>query len=520
MPSKVGEVYARELQEVRSQAIALDEAIDRHNFLPDDFPKPQIRLLLRSLTGLVDGSLEGTKLPLEHAATRISEVRRRHFLHIEGNHSPEVDDSSPVLQRGDALDSHFSAVLTSIHTALAAYREQTRSEIESTNSDEYISILPAINAGKSDIESIETQISELNDLATFATESRWSKEDSISTTARSAADARNYLISTEAEISFGFIVNGWIKRLALTSADALKILSVSIEAVSVSGGVAYEFYKKYKSTLSRIRDVVIDEAQEWLSFIKSHVEAAERGIRRKYSDNETRRVGVVKDIGNRRIVVSHDNIPFAISRSEKNVPAAGETVEFVVEVENDIFFAKEIKQTFNYIIVNNNVHSTSSAAPIVMSELRGLILNSKNNSIMKDRLLALSFKHLGLPNKYWNILGFSTFDDFVKSNPEWYPYPNKGSPVVISLIKAEEKEVTSDIIKDWVYEYLRNEGVQDIRVVASRTIRYFKNINLTWVGGLSMEEFSEILTDDPRFRIRNNKIQARHPDEYAQLKLF
>ncbi|WP_297340113.1 hypothetical protein [Pseudophaeobacter sp.] len=143
MATIIDENLFLELSEVKVASQDLTLAVDQHNFLPEDFPNAQFLLLSKSLCGLNDGSLEGARLPLEHAAVRLSEIRRRFFLHSTGAvQEDEAEFYIPSLERGDALDLRFSSLLSAISTALDAYREQARNEYQSLNTQENIEILP------------------------------------------------------------------------------------------------------------------------------------------------------------------------------------------------------------------------------------------------------------------------------------------------------------------------------------------------------------------------------------------
>ncbi|MFF0946785.1 hypothetical protein ACFYE9_03660 [Rhizobium leguminosarum] len=334
MISKINDEFALELREVRATGSKLRESIDQHNFLPDDFPKEQINLLLVALHGLEDGSLEGARLPLEHANVRLSEIRRRYFVHRDQGLDGEDESPLPVLERGDSLDARFSQLLSAISTALDAYREQSRSEYESLNTDEYIDILPGIAPANIGIAEGLQQINQFAALAGHARETRWAESVPIQDVALSAADAGNSLASVRAEASSQFVIRGWIKKLARFSADALNVLGKTLDAVSVAGQIAHEFYLRYKATVSKIREVVIKEAQEWLSFLASKIKDAESVVRRYADDHERKNYGIVEAIGRNSSVINHQRLPFAITSSERFVPRPGTMVEFDIDTSH------------------------------------------------------------------------------------------------------------------------------------------------------------------------------------------
>lgn len=117
MKNRIDENLSSELSEVKTSAQELIKAVAQHNFLPEDFPTQQLELIAKSLCGLIEGSLEGARLPLEHAGVRVSEIRRRFFLHSTNGHNEEEREFEvPSLERGDALDAKFSSLLSSIST--------------------------------------------------------------------------------------------------------------------------------------------------------------------------------------------------------------------------------------------------------------------------------------------------------------------------------------------------------------------------------------------------------------------
>ncbi len=353
--SKIDDVLSAELHEVKISSEHFTAAVESHNYLPDEFPTHQIRMLTVSLGGLSEGSLEGARIPLEHANVRLSEMRRRFFSH-RGSDSEEEDAFDvPTLERGDALDSSLISLLSSISTALDAYREQARSELESTNTSDFLDIIPGINTESQENIGIESQIAAFDELQQQANEDRNSSNSAIELVAVSAADARNSLASAEAEASSSYVIRGWIRKLTRLSADSLMLLRKSIDGLSVAGGVAYTFYKKYKSSVSNIRDSVIKEAQDWLSFISEQLQRAESVLREESQSTEDVSFGIVRSIATQKFIVTADDIPFAISPMEKDLPKIGSIVQFEKEFSDEKILAKRIILSKSHLIINKEL---------------------------------------------------------------------------------------------------------------------------------------------------------------------
>src|SRR5687768_10767893 len=108
MLTKPAEALISELQEVSAASTHLEQAIQQHNFLPEDFPRENLQLICASLNGLHLGSLEGCRVPLEYASVRLSEIRRGQFSFSPLDNAErargDLESPPPLLTRGDALD--------------------------------------------------------------------------------------------------------------------------------------------------------------------------------------------------------------------------------------------------------------------------------------------------------------------------------------------------------------------------------------------------------------------------------
>ncbi len=115
---------ARELREVARDANALIAALTRElNFeLPRDFPKAQLLDICRSLAQLPDGTAEGCRAALDYARNRLPTIRREHILSEELDVPTRDAHAAPPVLRNSLIDERLSRLITSVTTALDAYR--------------------------------------------------------------------------------------------------------------------------------------------------------------------------------------------------------------------------------------------------------------------------------------------------------------------------------------------------------------------------------------------------------------
>ncbi|WP_425647764.1 hypothetical protein [Agrobacterium leguminum] len=507
MANQINPDFALELREVKSAALNLQEGMNRHNFLPEDFPKAQIELHLLALGGLLDGSLEGAKLPLEHASVRLAEIRRRHFVH----RSDVVDEENilyPTLERGGALDTRFTELLSAISTALDAFREQSRTQFDSLNEGDYLEILPRLQAqGKT----FPYELTQLGDLATAARDSPWSTRQPVENVAVSAADARNVLATTQAEASADFVIRGWAKKLARGSADALNVLSRSLTTISVVGGVGYEFYLRYKSTISKIRDLFISEAKEWLKFLSEKVDDAE-GVLRDYANGHQRgNYGMMDLIRGHRHVTTANYITFPVSKSQEKTPGKGIMVTFDLDNSATPPVAINIKQTSEFLLVEGELLTPEQAREPILKLIENYISERPKKMIpiryLDSRFTAKRNSKL-VPAKYWNVLGYDSIQDFINSCENLFAIPSRENLLYVSVEPKNFPKLSKKDVVDWTYKYLAEMGGRlSLGDLATASSRHFSDGMVPVRVQVGVDQFSSIFDGDLGLAIDSGHIE-------------
>lgn len=508
MANKIGSDFALELGEVKSAARELQEGIDQHNFLPEDFPKKQIELHLLALGGLLDGSLEGAKLPLEHASVRLAEIRRRHFGH-RSDVVDEVDALFPALERGDALDTRITKLLSAISTSLDAYREQSRTEFESLNTGEYLEVLPGLDARGADLTD---DLKQLDDLALAARSSHWITRPPVESVAVSATDARNVLATTQAEASAGFLIRGWAKKLARGSADALNVLSRTLKTISVVGGVGYEFYVRYKSTISKIRDLFISEAREWLKFLLEKVDHAEEILRDYANEHQRENYGMMDSIRGHRHVTTINFISFPVSQAEEKLPGKGTMVAFDLDNSASPAVATNIQQTSKYLLIEGQLLTPEQAREPVLRLIQNYISQRPNKMAPikhLDRRLTGKGNGQSLPAKYWRILGHENLSSFIASTDKLFGVPSQESPNYVALEPVQLEKISKDDVIDWSYQYIAGLGGRiSLGDLAHAASKHFSNGRVPVRLQVGTDQFSSIFDGDFRLIMADGYIET------------
>jgi len=141
-----------ELTELAVSAGELVEAIESSNYLPDEFPVDALLDMAHVLGGLVTGSPEGCRVPLEYGRARLPAIRREYVrLGSAGN------TDEPSIERGGRIDLSLAKVIAAVTTALDEYRS-----LASVSIDQEIDVGPtARNDNSKDISSAYAAASDL-----------------------------------------------------------------------------------------------------------------------------------------------------------------------------------------------------------------------------------------------------------------------------------------------------------------------------------------------------------------------
>ena len=90
-----------ELRAVAAAALALAGELEKANNLPEDFPRDQMKDLLKGLKALPQGTAEGCREPLEYTRLQLPKTRRAFFQTEEQSRLPRTDaENVPPLTRG------------------------------------------------------------------------------------------------------------------------------------------------------------------------------------------------------------------------------------------------------------------------------------------------------------------------------------------------------------------------------------------------------------------------------------
>ncbi|MYM54600.1 hypothetical protein [Thalassovita mangrovi] len=507
MTGKIGTDLLQELAEVQNAAISLEQAIEAHNFLPDDFPRSQVEYLIISLSGLPNGSLEGVRAPLEHASVRLSEVRRRFFYHSDPSEQEDEENAEPTLERGDSLDHRFVSLLSAISTALDAYREQARSDFETTNTHDYLEVLPQLGLNASTRPPIARQIELLGELSGDAMSSDVSDERHVNNLGRSAADARNLLASTKAEVESKFVIRGWLRTLSSKSADALKVLRISIDAIEVSGGVAAEFYKKFKGTISSVRDVAIEESREWLRFISRQLERAEKTLRETGEEKTEHSIGVIRAMSGQKLVVTEDDIPFAVHPQERVLPEIGRVVSFNVDMSDGKPLAREIKENLDYLVLNKKFIRVEEAYAPAIRIIESIVESSNLSAVPISHIERKTVRSGLLPSSFWKSMGYPNLGSFAVSGGNLFAYPDDEKPAYLGSKPFTIRSTSKELVKEWALDYLSEKGGKvKIGDLAQAAALYFSGGVLPVRHQLGGLKFSDIFLEDIRFAVGRGMI--------------
>jgi hypothetical protein len=499
---KIGTDLLQELAEVKDAAVSLEQAIEAHNFLPDDFPRSQIEYLIISLSGLPNGSLEGVRAPLEHASVRLSEVRRRFFYHSEPSEQEDEKNADPTLERGDSLDQRFVSLLSAISTALDAYREQARSDFETTNTHDYLEVLPQLRSDASTHPPIEQHIKLFGKLSDNALSSGVSDERYVYNLGRSAADARNLLASTKAEVESKFVIRGWLRTLSERSADALKVLRISITAIEVAGGVAAEFYNKFRGTISSVRDVAIEESREWLRFISQQLERAENALRKSGEDKAEHSIGVIRAMGGQKLVVTEDDIPFAVHPQERVLPEIGRVVSFNVDMSDGKPLAREIKENLDFLMLNKRFVKVEEAYAPAMRIIEGIVENSNLLAVPIPHIERKAVRSGLLPSSFWKSMGYPNLGSFAISGGNLFAYPDDETPAYLGSKPFDIRSISRELVREWALGYLSEQGGEvKIGDLAQAAAMHFSGGVLPVRHQLGGLKFSDIFLEDNRFEV-------------------
>lgn len=502
MTGKIGADLLQELVEVQNTAVSLEQAIKEHNFVPDDFPRSQVEYLIISLSGLQNGSLEGVRAPLEHASVRLSEVRRRFFYHADPSEQEDENNAEPTLQRGDSLDQRFVSLLSAISTALDAYREQARSDFETTNTHDYLEVLPQLRSDGSTHPPIERQIELFGELSGDAMSSGVSYDRYVNNLGRSAADARNLLASTKAEVESKIVIRGWLRTLSEGSADALKLLRISIDAIEVAGGVAAEFYKRFKGTISSVRNVAIEESREWLQFISRQLERAEKALRETGEEKAEHAIGVIRAMGGQKLVMTEDDIPFAVHPEERVLPEIGSVVSFHVDMSDGKPLARKIKANHDFLVLNKKIIRVEDAYIPALRVIEGIVKNSNLSVVPILHIERKAIRSGLLPSSFWKSIGYSSLGSFSVSGGNLFAYPDDEKPAYLSSKPFNIRSTSKELVKEWALDYLAERGGEvKMGDLAQAAALHFSGGVLPVRHQLGGLKFSEIFIDDIRFTV-------------------
>ncbi|WP_297340114.1 hypothetical protein [Pseudophaeobacter sp.] len=359
-----------------------------------------------------------------------------------------------------------------------------------------------------DTPNVHNGIRKIDELVGYADKAAEAQDKEIVDLRISAADSRNALTSASAEVSSRFIIRGWVRKLTASTAESLFVLRKSIDAISIAGGVAKEFYLKYRKTISNIRGVVIEEAQDWLAFTSSQLEKAEQKLRQDGGSPFERHVGIIRVMGGQKFIVTVEDLPYAIAGDELLLPVPGSVVEFDVGLDDGKPLARNVMQTSNFFILKGEVVKTEDALQPVRAQLEHIVASVDRNSVPLGWLNRKATRAGSLPTEFWKSFGYSSLGSFSSSCANIYTYPQSDDAEFVSAKPFMFRDATIESVKNWAVEFIRTaDRPVNTGLLATEASAYFSNgaipIRIQIEG---VEKFSDIFKDDERFLLASNEV--------------
>jgi hypothetical protein len=423
------QALSAELRAVSNAAKVLREAIQSHNYLPSSFPTDVLALECQALNSLQLGSLQTAQVVLEHAIVRLSDVRRNHFL-LSDDSSPsdngnrEDEETHPILERGDSLDREIAFLISAVSTALDGIRAQLQLDYTSSIADQYLDIVRGSDIHVSG-DAVLSNTEVFADVAKAANENDNPVSQDVDELGRSAMDARSSILATAAESASKVVIAGWLRRLTAHSATALSALRLSVKVVKSTGGVTYEFYKKWQETLGRIEGVIVEEAFGWLNEIEKRLGGAEERLRSLVTDRESQ-FGITRYLQGQLIVLDGDGTPYSVDSEIKIKPLGNSVVTFLKSSRSGIVVATQIRQVRNVFCVGGKfLHGQE--AKIEIERVAFNVLGNGYSAVSSKRFEKAMADQDIVPTFFWRTLGYNEFDHWAENLPGIHLYGDPSS---------------------------------------------------------------------------------------------
>ena len=232
----IGEL-ASELDEVARAASDLLEIFQRglNAPLPSSFPKNQLIDICFTLVSLPNGTAEGCRAVLEYARSRLPAIRQEHISIELDSHS----EQEQLLTRGAIVDQKLTFLISSVVTALNAYRRLANDEDENDDiTTESGLSLPAATVHNAVEKSNELDgvLGSANDVVRNTLHGNSENTDALQ---RQIEDARGVNRVGSAELRMPKVIPSWLRRpisalkkypdLIRSTASGIRISAYAIE---------------------------------------------------------------------------------------------------------------------------------------------------------------------------------------------------------------------------------------------------------------------------------------------------
>ena len=247
-----------ELQEVANDAAALVSHLDGANYLPDEFPKDQLRELANSLIELPLGTAEGCRAPLEYARARLPFIRREHIL-SPANSSQNQLGTPPSILRGELLDRHMRDLIASVTTALDEYRRLASDYIDEDIVPEPSISKPSDNLFDNAIGRSKRLSEKIHEARDKVTESGEINSKGVDDLKRQLKDADGLNRLARAELKMPQVVPGWVRRLAHVLKNYPTIIRATSAALKVGADILKIGLHRWTNFWSNFEEFAIEE---------------------------------------------------------------------------------------------------------------------------------------------------------------------------------------------------------------------------------------------------------------------
>ena len=503
--SFVNRLLHAELSELANCSQRFVTAIDNHNYLPEDFPEEVAKAICASLENLHAGSVEGCRLPLEHAIVRLSEIRTDYFsLPFDQTNEQSGSANKEVrLERGDSLDQALTQLISSATTSLDAYRRQLRESFELRDESDFLELALPSDEDLAFSPGIRGTLDRLSEFRSAIPEDA---DKSARLLAVATADVENSAKATQSELSARPIIRKWLKLLAVSTRVAA--LTARTLGKTVKGAIYFgaPLYRRWDAMWDDFFEFGINQAELWADEAVSLSERLER---------KPQTIPPVDNVDRKRVtgqIHRTKGVPFVFSLDGKIYRLAeefhdlkiGQVVSFLIGRGADgEGVAVKVQPEGDIVIWRGKAIAKSQAHSIAAEQIKKIMAKNGTGRAVHTKVLLRQLTKDFTP-KDWIGDDSSELFATIVSSMKGYSIQKVGRHNVVARGPVDLSPVHATDMLDWAASFLESIPGNGISIgeLASEFSRAFgAGIVSPKELLLDAEKFSTPFFTDKRFRV-------------------